>query len=59
MEVSSSLAVPLISFVALVYFLIKLVVQVVMEAFGVAPVVGFGVLAFQQRLGVLWAGIFW
>ena len=59
MEVSSSLAVPLIAFVALVYFLIKLVVQAVMEAFGVAPVVGFGVLAFQQLLGVLWAGIFW
>ena len=59
MEVLSSLAMPLIAFVALVYFLITLVVQVLMEAFGVVPVAAFGVLVFQQLLGVLWAGITW
>ena len=59
MEVLSSLAMPLIAFVALVYFLIKLVVQVLMEAFGVVPFAAFGVLVFQQLLGVLWAGITW
>ena len=59
MEVLSSLAMPLVAFVALVYFLIKLVVQVLMEAFGVVPVAEFGVLVFQQLLGVLWAEIIW
>ena len=59
MAVLSSLAMPLIAFAALVYFLITLVVQVLMEAFGVVPVAAFGVLVFQQLLGVLWAEIIW
>ena len=59
MEVLISLAMLLIFFVASVYFLIKLVVQVLMEAFGVVLVAAFGVLVFQQLLGVLWAEIIW